>query len=98
LATSKRLSLVCLVGQLIGEKPIKGFKFSLSFVEVARRGLEWEVMEFWAYFPMTLTEFGLLAGLLVPGSCSLDFGDGEFCQRGLKTNRDTDESVSIFLG
>ncbi|GAL94448.1 hypothetical protein N0824_02052 [Microcystis sp. 0824] len=24
-------------------------------------------MEFWAYSPMTLTEFGLLAGLLVPG-------------------------------
>ncbi|ARI83635.1 hypothetical protein BH695_4356 [Microcystis aeruginosa PCC 7806SL] len=38
MATSKRISLVCLVGQLIGEKPIKGFKFSLSFVEVARRG------------------------------------------------------------
>ncbi|WP_206754802.1 hypothetical protein, partial [Microcystis wesenbergii] len=32
------LSLVCLVGQLIEEKPIKGFKFSLSFVEVAKRG------------------------------------------------------------
>ncbi|AOC53097.1 hypothetical protein amyaer_2382 [Microcystis aeruginosa NIES-2481] len=38
MATSKRLSLVCVVGQLIEEKPIKGFKFSLSFVEVARRG------------------------------------------------------------